>query len=31
VVSIVQDYFSAFSQTKLQSIFGGNAARFYSL
>jgi L-fuconolactonase len=31
VVSIVADYFSAFSQTEQQGIFGGNAARFYSL
>jgi L-fuconolactonase len=31
VVGIVADYFSAFSQTEQQGIFGGNAARFYSL
>ena len=31
VVSIIQDYFSAFSQTEQQDIFGGNAARFYGL
>jgi L-fuconolactonase len=31
VLSIVEKYFSSFSETEKQSFFGGNAVRFYSL
>ncbi len=31
VVSIVKDYFSAFSQTEQQVFFGGNAIEFYNI
>jgi len=31
VLGIIQDYFSAFTKTEQDNIFGGNAARFYNL
>jgi L-fuconolactonase len=31
MLQIVEDYFSSFSTTEKEAIFGGNAARFYQL